>query len=132
MKQLLIFAFGCCILFLSCSKKSIEDNNCSCIINSSILAVNSSSLTASVNQEISFEILFENADGCSVSSEVEYFKDGNNITVSIMTKREGCICTQVYSEIKKIYIFKSAIVGNFKLKFNRGNNTLIEKDVVVQ
>ncbi len=116
----------------SCKKTNTNDNNCSSTVNSGIFTVNSSTLTANVNQEINFELLFAVINGCGISSDLETLKEGNIVTINAKTKYEGCICTQIYFEVKKAYSFKSPIAGNFKLKFNRGDNSFIEKDVVIQ
>jgi hypothetical protein len=130
MKYVLI-AF--CMFLFSCKKATTNNNGtCSNTINSGILAVTSTALTASINQDLSFEVLYGIANGCAISSNIESIKEGNIVTVNMLTKFEGCFCTEIYSEAKKIFLFKSPIVGNFKLKFSKGNNTFIEKDVIIQ
>jgi hypothetical protein len=131
MNMMKYFFIASCVLFFSC-KKATTNDTCSSTINSGILAVISSTLTVSVNQDINFEVTYGVANGCGISSDMESIKDGNNVTINMLTKYEGCVCTQIYSEGRKIYTFKSAVVGNFKLKFSKGDNTFIEKNVVVQ
>jgi hypothetical protein len=130
MKYLSILIIG--VLLFSCKKASTNDDTCSSTINSGILAVTSTTPTGAVNQDIHFEVLYGVANGCGTSSNMESIKDGNSTTVNMLTKFVGCICTQIYTEAKKTYTFKSADVGNFKLKFNKGDNTFIEKNVVIQ
>ena len=130
MKYILIAS---CVFLFSCKKADPNNNDtCSSIINSGILAVTSSTLTAAVNQDINFEVSYSIANGCAISSNMESIRDANTVTVNMLTKFEGCVCTQIYSEGKKTYVFKSAVAGNFKLKFSKKDNTFIEKNVVIQ
>jgi hypothetical protein len=122
-----MLAFGC-----KKPENTGSTNPCSHTVNSGILNVSSTTLTANVNQEIIFEMLFPVINGCGISSTVESSAVGNIVTLNVFTRYEGCICTQIYSENKKNYNFKSLVAGNFKLKFNKGNGTFIEKDVVIQ
>jgi hypothetical protein len=121
------------IIMFTCScKKTTSDDNCASTSISGILSATSTTLTGNINQEINFELLYGIANGCSISSEVETLKEGNIVSIKVMTKSVGCVCTAIYFEGKKTYIFKSPTAGNFKLKFNTGNNNFIEKDVVIQ
>jgi hypothetical protein len=130
MKYILIAS---CVLLFSCKKANTNNNDtCSTTVNSGIVGVNSTTLTANVNQDINFEVLYAIANGCATTSNLEILKSGNIITVNMLTKFEGCVCTQVYFEGKKPYIFRSSTAGNFKLKFSDGNGGYIERDVVIQ
>jgi hypothetical protein len=129
MKYLSVAILVLSIFLFSCKK---INNNCSSKINSAIISVNSPTLAGSVNQELNFELVYGIANGCGISSEIESIKEGNVIAINIKTQFEGCVCTEIFFEEKKTYTFKSSTVGNFKLKFSKGNNTFIEKDVVIQ
>jgi hypothetical protein len=131
MNMMKYFFIASCVLFFSC-KKATTNDTCSSTINSGILTVSGPSFSVAVNQDINFEVSYGVANGCGVSSDMEIIKDGNIVKINMLTKYEGCICTQIYSEGRKNYTFKSAVVGNFKLKFSKGDNTFIEKNVIVQ
>ncbi len=130
MKYFTLIIFANVLLFISCSKT--KNNDCLNKLNSNITSVQSTTLTASVNQEINFEVKFGNINSCGISTEIETTKNGNIMTINAVTQYRGCVCAEIYLEVIQSYIFKSATAGNFKLKFNKGNNTFIEKDVVIQ
>jgi metal-sulfur cluster biosynthetic enzyme len=130
MKYFNLIIFVNVLLLISCNK--INNNECLNKLNSSINIVQSSTLTASVNQEINFELQVGNINSCGISTEIETTQNGNIITINAITQYRGCACAEIYLQVIQSYIFKSATAGNFKLKFNKGNNTFIEKDVVVQ
>ncbi len=130
MKYFTLIIFANVLLFVSCNKT--KDNDCLNKLNSNITSAQSTTLTASVNQGINFEVQFGNINSCGISTEMETIKNGNLITINAITQYRGCVCAEIYLGVVQSYIFKSATAGNFKLKFNKGNNTFIEKDVVIQ
>lgn len=71
--------------------------NCASTDISVILNVkHTSTLAVGINQPIAFTITHGIANGCGVSSSQKIVKEGNVINISMLTKYEGCVCTEIY------------------------------------
>ena len=85
------------LIFIVCCKNISVPENCASTDISAILNVeHTSTLAVGINQPIAFTITHGIANGCGVSSSQKIVKEGNVINISMLTKYEGCVCTEIY------------------------------------
>lgn len=128
-RNFLFIVSTCLILCTGCNKKA--KNVCLAYPVAPALSVEGVT-SGNVNQDIPFNVAFALINGCGSFSRFEESAIGNTITVNVITKYEGCVCAEIYGEQKKEYFFKRSIPGNYQIKFNKGDNTYITKDIFIQ
>ena len=75
---------------------------------------------------------FAIGNGCGQFFKFEESVTGNNTVIKIITKFEGCICTAIYGEFKKEFIFKKAVPGTYRLQFEKGDGSFLVKEIRIQ
>lgn len=121
--------FALVLLCIGCNKK--DKNACLTFPAAPVLGVEGVS-SGNTNQDIPFTVTFAIVNGCGSFSKMEESATGNTIIITVIAKYEGCMCTEIYSEQKRDYIFKRTVPGNYQLKFNKGDNTYFVKDITIQ
>lgn len=78
-----------------------------------------------------YKVDFPISNGCGKFNKFEETINGNARIIKVITKYEGCICTQDYSIQSANYIFTSAIPGTYILKFQKSDGTFFIETVVI-
>ena len=88
--------------------------------------------TASVNQEILLTVDFTSMNGCGQFNKFEETVNGNETTIVVNAKYEGCICTQDLPTRRVTYKFRKSQAGIYTLKFFQSDNIYLNHTVTVQ
>ena len=115
---------------MGCSKKQY-DSNCLSYSKAPVTKVEGSAI-ASANQEISLTVSFVCYNGCGQFGNLEEVIAGNETTIIIHAKYEGCICIQDVPIRQTLYKFKKSKPGAYYLKFFKGENTYLTHAIIVQ
>lgn len=126
---LIIFAFFSIVLS-SCGKTH-KANNCISFTKAPVINVEGQN-TGLVNQNIPLTISFNIINGCGQFVNLEQTSNGNTNTISVITKYEGCICTQVFITTQTIYNFIATQPGIYYIKFLQAENTYLTHSIVIQ
>ena len=87
---------------------------------------------ASVNQEILLNVDFTSFNGCGQFNKFEENVNGNETTIVVNARYEGCICTQDLPTRRVTYKFRKSQAGTYTLKFLQSNNVYLNHTVTVQ
>lgn len=111
-------------------KKIKDDSNCLSYSKAPVTKVEGPAI-ASINQEISLTVSFVCYNGCGQFGNLEENIAGNETTIIINAKYEGCICTDNLPIRQILYKFKKSLAGTYHLKFYKGENAYLTHTIIV-
>jgi len=117
--QILVCFVGPMLIFSACKKQT---TGCIRYTNARVTQVTGPN-TVLVNQETDFTVEFHTTNGCGKFENLESTSNGNVITLSVVAKYSGCICTDVILQGETTYKFKPTQGGIYYLKFVQPDNT---------
>lgn len=71
-------------------------------------------------------------NGCGQFGSFTENKQGKTITLGVIAKYEGCICTEIAPILNEIYTFKTIEQGTYYLKFLQKDNNYLVDTLVIQ
>ena len=128
-KRIFLFISSVIVLIVSCEKT--KNDACLSYLTSPAIEAEGPT-TGIINQEIPFTVTHGIGNGCGSFFKFEELATANNTVVKVIAKYEGCICTAIYVESKKDYIFKKTLPGTYKLQFDKGDGSLIVREIIIQ
>jgi hypothetical protein len=127
-KLLLLFCFTVTLL-ISCNDNEANDDQC---ISYSPAVIDAVTLIPTVDMiGAVFNVAFYVNNGCGDFGSFEETIDGNTITIKVIAKYEGCVCTDDIPLRESVYTFTSATAGTYTLKFLKTDGTFITETVVI-
>ncbi|EGV42836.1 hypothetical protein BZARG_3032 [Bizionia argentinensis JUB59] len=122
-----IIFFG---IIMSCTDN--DDREDECITNKTeyITSVNSPK-TGIVNETINIEVNFGVSNGCGGFGKFIETQNGNNKTIEVEAKYEGCICTQDAPIRTVNYEFIANSVGDYELNFKSSSTEFITVNLTI-
>jgi len=115
--------------FVSCLSDDVTSESCNYSIQNPVIEVTGPE-TATVGQQVTFNIKFNSGNGCYTSSE--FSETGTNPkTITVNSTYIGCVCTEATQVITKEYKFTPTASGEYQFKFLGNNNTFITKTITV-
>jgi uncharacterized protein YceK len=126
----LILLFLVSVVMSGCNKNK-NDENCIEYRTAYVTNVDAPSIGI-VNTDISIELLFGVINGCGSFSQFVETDNGNNRTIEIQAKYEGCICTQALETISVIYIFNAQTSGDYELVFKSSDTNFITVNIAIE
>jgi hypothetical protein len=121
-----VIILGCFVvptlIFSACKKQTEETGECIGYTTAQVIEVTGPNMVL-VNQETDYKMKFYLTDGCGNFENVESTSNGYTITISLIAKYKGCICTQVLLYGETSYKFKPTQTGIYYLKFIQPNKT---------
>lgn len=129
MKVALLFISSLLLFAFTCNKKT-GDSCISYLTAPVIEAVGPT--TGGVNQDIAFSVTYGIGNGCGTFFKFEELATASNTVVKVIAKYEGCICTAIYVDSKKDYIFKKTLPGTYNLQFDKGDGSFIVREIIIQ
>lgn len=79
-----------------------------------------------------FDIGFRVSNGCGAFETFVQTTDESTITISVLAKYEGCVCTEDAPLRETVYTFNETIPGVYTLKFKMADDNYITKNVTVE
>jgi len=79
-----------------------------------------------------YKVYFYVGNRCGGFGSFEETVAGKTITVKLIAKYEGCICTEDIPLRDAVYSFKPTAPGTYTLKFKNGEDTFITKTVTLE
>ncbi len=127
------YALYCSLLVLSlvsCTKTT-DEPTCISFKTGPVTKIDGAT-AALVNQEILLAIDFTSFNGCGQFNKFEETANGNETTIIVNAKYEGCVCTQDLPTRQAIYKFRKSQAGTYTLKFLQSDNIYLNHTVTVQ
>jgi uncharacterized membrane protein len=133
MKKKNIFLLISIIIFgiiMSCTDN--DDKEGECITNKTeyTTSVNSPN-TGTVNETVNIEVSFRVFNGCGGFGTFIETQNGNNRTIEVEAKYEGCICTQDVPIRTVNYEFIANSAGNYELNFKSSPTEFITVNLTI-
>ncbi|RZK04143.1 MAG: hypothetical protein EOO46_17340 [Flavobacterium sp.] len=79
-----------------------------------------------------FKVSFTVLNGCGDFGSFEETVAGNVVTVNVIAKYEGCICTEALEIKEAVYSFKPTTPGTYTLRFRTSEDTFITETVTAE
>lgn len=79
-----------------------------------------------------FKVKFNVMNGCGGFGSFEETVEGNTITVKVIAKYEGCVCTEAIEARDAVYSFNPTTPGTYTLKFQNTEDTFITETVTLE
>ena len=79
-----------------------------------------------------YNVFFRVKNGCGDFNNFDETKVGNEITIKVTAKYDGCICTQDAPLREKIYVFNETASGTYTLKFIKQDGSAITETIVIE
>jgi len=79
-----------------------------------------------------YKVNFYVGNGCGGFGSFEETVDGNTITIKLIAKYEGCICTQAIEPRDVVYGFNPTTPGIYTLRFQNTEDTFITKTITLE
>jgi len=79
-----------------------------------------------------FKVNFVVMNGCGDFDSFEETVAGNVVTVNIIAKYEGCVCTEALEIKEAVYSFKPTTPGTYTIRFKDSEDTFITKTVTAE
>ncbi len=118
-----VIILRCCIvstlMFSACKKQNDE---CISYTTAPVTEVTGPN-TILVDQEADFVVKYYLTDGCGKFENIESTSNGNTVTISLIAKYEGCVCTAIILAGETTFKFKPTQPGIYYLKYLQPNNT---------
>lgn len=118
------------VLLIGCTKASSEPP-CISFQTGPVTKIDGATV-ATLNQEILLNVDFTSFNGCGQFNKFEETVNGNETTIAVNVKYEGCICTQDLPTRRVTYKFRKAQAGTYTLKFFQSDNVYLNHTVTVQ
>ncbi len=129
MKKLLLLFFVTVTLLTSCCDSKTNDEQCVSFVPEGIDAVTLIPTTDMTGA--AFNVAFYVNNGCGNFGSFEEIVNGNSITIKVIAKYEGCVCTDDIPLRESVYTFTSNTSGTYLLKFIKADGTFITETVVI-
>lgn len=79
-----------------------------------------------------YKVNFVVMNGCGGFGSFEETVAGNIVTVNVIAKYEGCICTEALELKEGVYSFNPTSPGTYTLRFRNSEDTFITETVTVE
>lgn len=89
-------------------------------------------VNGNVNQTIPIVISFTILSGCGGFGNITETNSGNNKTITVNAKYEGCFCTLNVGTVETIYNFLPTTTGIHTLNFSQPNGNLLTYSINIQ
>ena len=117
------------VILTSCMK----DNEDECIeYKQAPVTLTNTPSTGQINSDILINVSFGCINGCGQFGSFEETCQGNTLTIKVIAKYEGCICTQEAPIRQTTYTFSTAEQGTYYLKFLQNNNNYLTDTLIIQ
>ena len=117
------------LLLYSCTKK--ENDSCISYIPAPVTKVDGPN-SGMVNQEIPFTVDYFCINGCGKFWDIKEDLNGSTASIKIITKYEGCVCTQALVPGQVLYNFKASQPGTYYLKFLQWDINYLMDTILIQ
>jgi len=125
--RLIVFAILSTIVLSNCKK----EDKCVKYIQAYVISTNTP-LTGEINKDIMIDVSFGCFNGCGQFGSFEEDKQGKTLTIKVIAKYEGCICTQNAPIRQTTYTFNTAEKGIYYLKFLENDNSYLTDTLIIQ
>jgi hypothetical protein len=122
-----IILFG---IIMSCTDNDDKEDECITNKTEYITSVNSPN-TGIVNETVNIEVSFGVFNGCGGFGKFIETQNGNNKTIEIEAKYEGCICTQDAPIRTVNYEFIANSTGDYELNFKSSPTEFITVNLTI-
>lgn len=129
MKNIFLALIGSALLTSCLSDDNGSDN---CLSYSEAYADSVESIDTADAVGFLFKVNFYVVNGCGGFGSFEETVQGNTVTVKLIAKYEGCICTEDIPLRDAVYSFIPTAPGTYTLKFKDSEDTFITKTVTVE
>ncbi|MDR6967785.1 hypothetical protein J2X31_001797 [Flavobacterium arsenatis] len=109
-----------------------DDNAANCLSYSEAYVDTVASIETADAAGFLYKVNFFVGNGCGGFGSFEETVDGNTITIKLIAKFEGCICTEAIEQRDAVYSFIPPASGTYTLKFKDSENTFITKMVTAE
>lgn len=79
-----------------------------------------------------YKVKFIVMNGCGGFGSFEETVAGNTVTVNVIAKYEGCVCTEAIEVKEAVYSFNPTAPGTYTLRFRNTEDTFITKTITVE
>jgi hypothetical protein len=117
---IILGCFVASILFFSACKKQTQE--CLSSTTAQVTKVTGPNMVL-VNQETDFTVEYYLYNGCGKFENLESTSNGHTVTISLIAKYRGCICTDILLGGETTYKFKPTLSGIYYLKFVQPNKS---------
>jgi hypothetical protein len=118
------------VITLGCDKNKVDED---CIEYRTAFVRNvTAPSNGTTNNDIPIEVSFTVINGCGNFSEFLETRNGNNKSIEVQTKYEGCICTQAVETLSVIYVFNEQTTGFYELIFRSSDTNFISVSITIE
>ena len=129
MKKLLLLCCFTTTLLTSCNDSETNVDKCVSYEPTGIEAVTLIPTADLIGA--AYNVSFYCNNGCGNFGSFEKTIEGNTITIKVIAKYEGCVCTEDIPLRESVYTFTSNTSGTYILKFLKADGTFITETVVI-
>ena len=118
------------LLLFSCSLKNQPEPTCTDYLSAPIETV-----VAKENADASkflFDVAFRVTDGCGNFGSFAETTEGNETTIEVIAKYEGCFCTEDTPLRETVYVFNENTPGTYTLKFKMSDDNYVTQMVTIE
>ena len=121
------YLFFALLVLTGCTK---HQGNCISFVKAPVTRVDGPN-TGFVNQDIDLTVSFVCNNGCGQFGNFEITSSGTTISIAVIAKYEGCICTQVILTRQVQYRFRQSVPGTYTLKFYLPDNSYLTHTITI-
>ncbi|MBI3259849.1 MAG: hypothetical protein HYZ54_10300 [Ignavibacteriae bacterium] len=128
-KLFIAISFLGLILTTNCTSNG-SDENCISYLHAKVENVSFPEF-GQVNKSIPINISFQCINGCGKFGSIEETNNGKVKSLKVISKYEGCICTQELLVLNHIYDFIAIDTGIYTVNFLQPDGVIISKSITI-